>query len=75
MRVINARNLLGCECERFATVLDHLTHLANALGALGLALVAEEDVAGSGRACLNGGGDISLAKTVAVADVQGSKPE
>ena len=61
--------LLGCECERFAAVLDHLTHLADALRALGLALVAGEDVARAAGASLDGLGDVTLAKTVAVADV------
>lgn len=50
-------------------VLDHLAHLADALGALGLALVAGEDVARSAGAGLDGLGDVTLAKTVAVADV------
>lgn len=50
-------------------VLDHLAHLAHALGALGLALMTGEDVAGSAGARLDGLGDITLAKTVAVADV------
>ncbi len=50
-------------------VLDHLAHLADALGALGLALVAGEDVARAAGAGLDGLGDVTLAKTVAVADV------
>jgi len=69
-----ARCLFGGEGEGFAAVLDHLAHLADALGALGRALVTGEDVAGTRRACLDGGGDITLAKTVAVADVQGRDP-
>ena len=49
--------------------MDHLAHLADALGALGLALMAGEDVARAAGAGLDGLGDITLAKTVAVADV------
>ena len=62
--------LFGCECERFAAVLDHLTHLADAFGALGRALVRGENLFGTGRAGLDGLGDITLAKTITVADVQ-----
>ena len=65
----NGRNLFSCECKRFAAVLDHLAHLAHALGALRLALMAGEDVARAAGAGLDGLGDITLAKTVAVADV------
>ena len=61
--------LFGCECERFAAVLDHLAHLTDAFGALGLALVAREDVARAAGPGLNGLGDITLAKTVTVTDV------
>ena len=49
--------------------MDHLAHLADALGALGLALMAGEDVARAAGASLDGLGDVTLAKTVAVADV------
>ena len=73
MRVIFGRDgpqdLFGCECERFAAVLDHLAHFADAFGALRLALMAGEDVARSLGARLDGLGHIPLAKAVAVADV------
>ena len=61
--------LFGCECERFAAFLNHLTHFADAFGALGRALVARKDVARTTGAGLDGLGDIALAKTVTVADV------
>ena len=61
--------LFGCECERFAAFLDHLPHLADAFGALGLALVARKDVTRTAGAGLDGLGDVTLAKTVTVADV------
>ena len=66
---VNRLGLFRCECERFAAVLDHLTHFADAFGALSLALVAREDVARTAGASLDGLGDITLAKTVTVADV------
>ena len=72
VRVTVARRrskLFGCECERLAALLNHLTHLADAFGALGLALVARKDVARTTGAGLDGLGDIALAKTVTVADV------
>ena len=55
-------------------VLNHLTHFADALGALGRALVAGEDVLRTVGARLDGEGDVTLAKTVTVADVQGEAP-
>lgn len=54
--------------------LDHLAHFAHAFGALGRALVAGEDVLGTVGARLDGEGDVTLAKTVTVADVQGEAP-
>lgn len=62
-------NLLGRECIVLAGVCNHLTHFADAFGALGCALVPREDVAGLGRAGLDREGDVTLAKTIAVADV------
>lgn len=62
--------LLSSEGEGLPGFLDHLTHLADAFGALGLALVPGEDVARTHGARLDGRGDIPLAQTVAVADVQ-----
>ena len=63
------RRLFGGQGEGFVAVLAHLAHLTHALGALGLALVAGEDVAWAAGAGLDGLGDITLAKAVAVADV------
>ena len=63
--------LFGCECERFAAFLNHLTHLADAFGALGLALVAREDIARTAGSGFDGQGHIPFAKTIAVADVHG----
>lgn len=54
--------------------LDHLAHFADAFGALGRALMAGEDVLGTVRARLDGEGDVTLAKAVTVADVQGEAP-
>jgi hypothetical protein len=59
--------------EGFAAVLDHLTHFADAFGALGRALMGREDVARTLAALLDGAGDVTLAKTIAVADVQGGR--
>ena len=66
--------LFGREGEGLAAFLDHFAHLADAFGALRRALVAHENVAGTGGAGLDGGGDITLAKTVAVADVHEANP-
>ena len=77
MRMIFPRrrgSSLGGEGEGLARFLDHLAHLADAFGALGLALMAGEDVARAGGAGLDGRGDVALAKAVAVADVQGTNP-
>jgi hypothetical protein len=74
MRVKIALSLLGGEGEGLAGFVDHLAHLADTFGALGLALMAHEDVARTHGAGLDGRGDVTLAKTVAVADVQGANP-
>lgn len=66
--------LLSRQGEGLPRLLDHLTHFADAFGALGLALVACEHLARTRGARLDGRGDITLAKTVAVADVQGREP-
>ena len=65
------RRLLGGEGEGLAAFLNHFTHFAHAFGALGGALVADEDVARTHGARLDGRGDVPFAKTVAVTDVQG----
>jgi hypothetical protein len=64
-------DLLGRECKVLTGVRDHLAHLANAFGTLCRALIARENVTRSGRACLDREGDVTLAKTIAVADVHG----
>ena len=69
---VNRLELFRCECERFAAVLDHLAHFADAFGALRLALMAGEDVARPAGARLDRLGHIALAKAVAVADVHES---
>jgi hypothetical protein len=63
--------LFGGEGEGLAAFLNHFTHFAHAFGALGGALVADEDIARTYGAGLDGGGDIPFAQTVAVTDVQG----
>lgn len=65
--------LLSSEGEGLLRVLDDLAHFADAFGALGLALVPGEDVTRTHGARLDGRGDVTLAKTVAVADVQGRR--
>ena len=67
--------LFGGEGEGLARLVDHLAHLADAAGALGTALVTVEHVLRTGRARLDGEGHVTLAKAVAVADVQGTNPE
>lgn len=66
--------LLSRQGEGLLRLLDHLTHFADAFGALGLALMPGEHLARTRRARLDGRGDITLTKTVAVADVQGREP-
>src|SRR5690606_36781316 len=71
----NRLQLLGCEGEGLAAVVDLLAHLADAARAAGAALVTVEHVLRSRRARFNGGGHVTLAQTVAVADVQGRRPD
>ncbi len=66
--------LLSSQGEGLLRFLDHLAHFTDAFGALGLALVPGEDLARTRRARLDGRGDVTLAKTVTVADVQGGEP-
>ena len=75
MRVKSAfkNRLFGGDGEGGLGFLDHLAHLADAFGALGRALVPVEDVARTGRAGLDGSGDVTLAKAVAVTDVHGRR--
>ena len=70
----NRPQLFGGEGEGLARIVDHLAHLADAFGALGAALVAIEYVPGTSRARLDGRSDVTFAKAVAVADVQGGDP-
>ena len=70
----NRPQLFGGEGEGLARIVDHLAHLADAAGALRTALVAVEDVARPRRARLDGRSDVTFAKAVAVADVQGDGP-
>ena len=68
------RPLFGGVLQGLLGALDHAAHVAHALGALGLALVAGEDVARPGGAGLDGLTHVALTKTVAVADVQEADP-
>ena len=70
----NLPQLFGGEGEGLARIVDHLAHLADAFVALGAALVAIEYVPGTRRARLDGRSDVTFAKAVAVADVQGDGP-
>lgn len=56
-------------------VVDHLTHLADAFCALGGAAVARKDIARPLGAGLDGEGDVTLAQTIAVADVHAASLE
>lgn len=71
MRVIFARSLFSRHGVGLGRVLDHPAHVADTLGALGLALVTGEDVARTDGSRLDRAGHITLAETVAVADVHG----
>ena len=68
------RRLLSGEREGLLGVLDHLTHFADAFRALGSALIGCENLTRACGARLDGLGDVTLAKAVTVADVQGGKP-
>jgi hypothetical protein len=54
-------------------VLNHLAHFADAFGALRSALIGRENILGTGRASFDGLSDVTLAKAVTVADVQGEE--
>jgi hypothetical protein len=69
-----AASLLGGVGERFAAFLDHLPHLADALGALGLAALVTEHVRRPAGARVDRGADFTLADAVTIADVQGNTP-
>jgi hypothetical protein len=63
--------LFSGESEGFAVFLDHLAHLADALGALGLAALVAKDVDRARGASVDGGAHFALADAVTIADVQG----
>lgn len=72
MRVIVCRlELFGGESEGLACLVYHATHVADTLGALGLAAMPVEHIARLARAGLYGLSHIAPTKTVAVADVHG----
>ena len=66
--------LFGGQGEGGLGVLNHLAHFTDALGALGRALIGRENLTRAGGARLDGLGDVTLAKAVTVANVQGGKP-
>lgn len=68
-RTLVTVSLFGRHCVDLTAFVDHGAHLADAFGALSLALVASEDFARTAGARLDGEGHITLAKTVTVADV------
>jgi hypothetical protein len=68
------KRLFGRHGIGLTRLVDHLAHVTDAFGALGLALMSGEDVARARRPGLNGLADVTLAKTVAVADVQEANP-
>jgi len=68
------RRLLSGEGEGLLGVLNHLAHFAHAFRALGSALIGCENLTRASGARLDGLGDVTLAKAVTVADVQGGKP-
>ena len=66
-----SRRLFGRHGEGLTGFLNHLSHFADAFGALGLALIASEDVARPAGPRFDGQGHVTLPKTIAVADVHG----
>ena len=65
------KNLFGGVGQGFLAVLDHLAHLADALGALGLATLVTEHVGRAGGPSVDGGAHFALADAVTVTNVQG----
>ena len=55
-------------------VADHLAHVADAFGALGLTLVPREDLTRTAGPLLDRFEDLAFTDAVAVADVQGGDP-
>ena len=61
--------LFGSQSIVLTGIRNHLAHFADTFGTLGGALMAREDIAGLGCSGLDRDGDVTLAKTIAVADV------
>lgn len=61
--------LLGGVAHRLPVLVDHLAHVADALGALGLALVVAEDLGRTARAGVDRRANLTLPDAIAVADV------
>lgn len=78
LRMIFARNsdwLFGGQGEYFTGIVDHLTHITDAFGALGLALVCSKDIAWALGPGLDRRADLTFANAVAITDVQGGRPD
>ena len=62
--------LFGGETHRFALTGDHLAHVADAAGALGLAAGVTENLGGARGALLDGRAHVAFPDPVAITDVQ-----
>jgi hypothetical protein len=65
--------LLGGQRHDAILLLDHLAHVADAAGALGLALVGGEDMRGFAGAGVDRRAHVSLPDAVAITDVHESR--
>ena len=68
-----AETLLGGQRHDAILFLDHLAHLADAAGALGLAFVGGEDLRGFAGASVDRRAHVSFPDTVAITDVHESR--
>ena len=68
-------NLFSGEGESLAGFLNHFTHFADALGALGLTALRRENVLRTLGTGLDGKVDVAGADAVTVTDVQGVLPQ
>jgi hypothetical protein len=65
--------LLGGQRHDAILLLDHPAHIADATGALGLALLGGEDMRGFAGAGVDGRAHVSLTDAVTIADVHESR--
>ena len=67
-------SLFGRVAQGFVAVVNHCAHLADALGALGLALVMAEHLGRTARAGVDRRTHLTFPKPIAIADVQDAFP-